>query len=91
MVGMPPISNVVQGVFDRLTHLAGRQGAFARRGQVARPRAGGKRALFSLDTVDCPRCGSANTEQVSAFGSTACKAHHRCLDCREPFEAFKCI
>ena len=39
--------------------------------------------------VDCPRCGSANTERLSAFGATACKALHRCLDCREPFEHFK--
>ena len=39
----------------------------------------------------CPRCGSANTERLSAFGSTACKALHRCLDCREPFEHFKPI
>lgn len=39
--------------------------------------------------VDCPRCGSARTERLSAFGSTACKALHRCLDCLEPFEHFK--
>ena len=39
----------------------------------------------------CPRCGSANTERLSAFGSTACKALHRCLDCHEPFEHFKPI
>lgn len=38
----------------------------------------------------CPRCGSADTEQISAFGATPCKALHRCLSCREPFEAFKC-
>jgi ring-1,2-phenylacetyl-CoA epoxidase subunit PaaD len=38
----------------------------------------------------CPRCGSADTETISAFGATACKALHRCLACREPFEAFKC-
>jgi ring-1,2-phenylacetyl-CoA epoxidase subunit PaaD len=41
--------------------------------------------------VACPRCGSAHTEQLSAFGSTACKSLHRCLDCREPFEHFKSI
>jgi ring-1,2-phenylacetyl-CoA epoxidase subunit PaaD len=41
--------------------------------------------------VACPRCGSAQTERLSAFGSTACKALHRCLDCREPFEHFKPI
>lgn len=38
----------------------------------------------------CPRCGSAQTEQISEFGATPCKALHRCLACREPFEAFKC-
>jgi len=41
--------------------------------------------------VVCPRCGSEQTERLSAFGSTACKALHRCLACREPFEYFKPI
>lgn len=41
--------------------------------------------------VPCPRCGSDSTEQLSAFGSTACKALYRCLACREPFEHFKPI
>jgi ring-1,2-phenylacetyl-CoA epoxidase subunit PaaD len=41
--------------------------------------------------VECPRCGSLQTERLSAFGSTACKALHRCLACREPFEHFKPI
>jgi ring-1,2-phenylacetyl-CoA epoxidase subunit PaaD len=39
----------------------------------------------------CPRCKSTHTERLSAFGSTACKSLHRCLDCREPFEHFKPI
>jgi ring-1,2-phenylacetyl-CoA epoxidase subunit PaaD len=39
----------------------------------------------------CPRCGSADTERLSAFGSTACKALHRCRACGEPFEHFKPI
>ena len=39
----------------------------------------------------CPRCNSAQTERLSAFGSTACKALYRCLACREPFEHFKAI
>jgi len=39
--------------------------------------------------VSCPRCGSAQTELVAQFGSTACKAHYRCLDCLEPFDYFK--
>jgi ring-1,2-phenylacetyl-CoA epoxidase subunit PaaD len=38
----------------------------------------------------CPLCGSVETERLSAFGSTPCKALHRCLTCKEPFEAFKC-
>lgn len=54
-------------------------------------RAAGKRALFAPEAIACPHCGAADTEEVSAFGSTACKAHRRCLSCREPFEAFKCI
>ncbi len=41
--------------------------------------------------VHCPRCGSAATERVSEFGSTPCKAHYRCTQCREPFDRFKCI
>ncbi|MDO8773622.1 MAG: 1,2-phenylacetyl-CoA epoxidase subunit PaaD [Burkholderiaceae bacterium] len=39
--------------------------------------------------LNCPRCGSSNTERISAFGSTACKALYRCLACKEPFEHFK--
>ena len=41
--------------------------------------------------VPCPRCGSERTERLAAFGSTACKALHRCLACLEPFEHFKPI
>jgi ring-1,2-phenylacetyl-CoA epoxidase subunit PaaD len=39
----------------------------------------------------CPRCSSPNTERLSAFGSTACKALYRCRACGEPFEHFKPI
>ena len=39
----------------------------------------------------CPRCGSADTERLAVFGSTACKSTWRCLACREPFEQFKAI
>ncbi|MDF0600427.1 phenylacetate-CoA oxygenase subunit PaaJ [Psychromarinibacter sp. C21-152] len=41
--------------------------------------------------VDCPRCGSTDTEKVSQHGSTPCKAAYRCRDCLEPFDYFKCI
>ncbi|WP_321818461.1 MULTISPECIES: 1,2-phenylacetyl-CoA epoxidase subunit PaaD [unclassified Paraburkholderia] len=37
----------------------------------------------------CPRCGSKHTERLAQFGSTACKALYRCIDCREPFDYFK--
>lgn len=41
--------------------------------------------------VACPRCGSTETEEVSRFGSTACKSLHRCRACAEPFDHFKAI
>jgi ring-1,2-phenylacetyl-CoA epoxidase subunit PaaD len=41
--------------------------------------------------VACPRCHSVDTETLSQFGSTPCKALHRCRACLEPFEYFKCI
>jgi ring-1,2-phenylacetyl-CoA epoxidase subunit PaaD len=39
--------------------------------------------------VRCPHCGSRDTELVSRFGSTACKALRRCRSCAEPFDHFK--
>ena len=41
--------------------------------------------------VRCPQCGSAHTELLSQFGSTACKALYRCRACLDPFDYFKCI
>jgi ring-1,2-phenylacetyl-CoA epoxidase subunit PaaD len=40
--------------------------------------------------IPCPLCDSTNTELLSEFGSTSCKALHRCKDCLEPFDYFKC-
>lgn len=45
---------------------------------------------LALRHPPCPNCSSTHTELVSAFGSTACKALFRCLNCREPFDYFKC-
>lgn len=45
--------------------------------------------LASPERVRCPRCGAADTEQVSRFGSTACTALWRCRSCAEPFEHVK--
>ncbi|MFZ4743646.1 MAG: phenylacetate-CoA oxygenase subunit PaaJ [Betaproteobacteria bacterium] len=42
-----------------------------------------------LLAVACPQCQSLNTTETSHFGSTACKALYRCLDCLEPFDYFK--
>ncbi len=48
-------------------------------------------AKTQAHAVSCPQCGSANTTEISHFGSTACKALYRCLDCMEPFDHFKRI
>nr|UOZ97064.1 putative 1,2-phenylacetyl-CoA epoxidase, subunit D [Cupriavidus sp.] len=50
-----------------------------------------RQSLYERDTapVVCPHCGSENTTETSHFGSTACKALYRCLNCREPFDYFK--
>ncbi len=49
------------------------------------------RRLVSQPSVACPRCGSIETQRVSEFGSTPCKAHYQCVSCAEPFDYFKCI
>ena len=49
-----------------------------------------KRALLGRK-VPCPRCASLETERISEFGSTACKALYRCHSCLEPFDYFKCL
>ena len=64
---------------------------------IAPPAPGsGKRALIGQDLAHdhvprCPRCKSHDTERISEFGSTACKAFWRCRACKEPFDYFKCI
>jgi ring-1,2-phenylacetyl-CoA epoxidase subunit PaaD len=45
---------------------------------------------FAAGPAPCPRCGSETTEEISAFGSTPCKALWRCRKCAEPFDRFKC-
>jgi ring-1,2-phenylacetyl-CoA epoxidase subunit PaaD len=52
--------------------------------------ASSRRVLFGVEEVACPQCGSDNTELLSEFGSTSCKALWRCNNCREPFDYFKC-
>jgi ring-1,2-phenylacetyl-CoA epoxidase subunit PaaD len=46
--------------------------------------------LFEIELVACPRCAATDTEMVSQFGPTSCKALYKCHSCKEPFEYFKC-
>lgn len=41
--------------------------------------------------IECPQCNSKKIELISEFGATACKSMHKCTECLEPFEHFKCI
>ncbi len=53
---------------------------------------GSTRALVHAEPViACPRCRSQETERLSEFGSTPCKALYRCTACLEPFDYFKCL
>jgi ring-1,2-phenylacetyl-CoA epoxidase subunit PaaD len=54
------------------------------------PRGAAARSLRGTDLVECPRCNSTETVEVSRFGSTPCKALWRCTACLEPFDRFKC-
>lgn len=48
-----------------------------------------RQAMPKLDVI-CPNCGSTHTQLTSQFGSTPCKALYKCIDCREPFDYFRC-
>jgi len=50
--------------------------------------AGSRRALFGVEQVKCPQCGSSDTEVLSEFGSTSCKALWRCKNRKSDY--FKC-
>ncbi|MFM2000338.1 MAG: hypothetical protein RL204_2285 [Bacteroidota bacterium] len=47
--------------------------------------------MSKVKTVNCPRCGSADTQLISQFGTTACKALYKCNTCLDPFDYFKCL
>ncbi|KQV90884.1 phenylacetate-CoA oxygenase subunit PaaJ [Massilia sp. Root351] len=67
-----------------------RRGASGTADLAAGLRANIKRGAIARPKVVCPHCGSSHTENTSQFGSTPCKALYKCLDCREPFDYFKC-
>jgi ring-1,2-phenylacetyl-CoA epoxidase subunit PaaD len=54
------------------------------------PKGADAASLKNAQAAECPRCGSSNTEEISRFGSTPCKALWRCKACAEPFDRFKC-
>jgi ring-1,2-phenylacetyl-CoA epoxidase subunit PaaD len=85
---VPPVHDATGG---SASHVAATHGAC---GGLAAP-AGSSVLHFvprdQLTPLACPRCDSLDTERISAFGSTACKALYRCRACREPFEYFKPI
>lgn len=54
------------------------------------PKGADSASLKNEAPAECPRCGSHDTEEVSRFGSTPCKALWRCRACAEPFDRFKC-
>ena len=54
------------------------------------PKGAAGAALRNTEAADCPQCGSADTVEVSRFGSTPCKALWQCRSCAEPFDRFKC-
>lgn len=56
---------------------------------VLGPTRTGAGAVTAAPPVPCPQCGGTETEELSRFGSTACKALWRCRACREPFERVK--
>jgi ring-1,2-phenylacetyl-CoA epoxidase subunit PaaD len=57
----------------------------------ARPGPAGRGRVALTLSVRCPHCGSPDTEELSRFGSTACKALWRCRACTEPFDHVKSI
>ena len=57
--------------------------------QLGRPAV--RAAANQADVACCPRCGSADTELISQFGSTPCKSLRRCRTCAEPFDEFKSL
>lgn len=54
------------------------------------PRGTGSSSLKGGPPVECPRCASSDTREISRFGSTPCKAQWQCRECLEPFDRFKC-
>jgi ring-1,2-phenylacetyl-CoA epoxidase subunit PaaD len=44
-----------------------------------------------MQHVECPFCGSRDTEMRSPFGPTLCRSLHYCNSCLQAFEQFKAV
>ena len=83
------------GVSTKSRHSSDKSGRrphpFSEQGAAPRPRTGPVPLTLGpvRRRVRCPRCGSADTAELSRFSATACKALYRCNACHEPFEHFK--
>lgn len=60
-------------------------------GRAAHTESAGSGMADAGGPVHCPRCGSTDTELLARFGTTACKALHRCRACGDPFDEFKAV
>ena len=79
------VRTVLQPGLEHRLDLRARPGqARRRRHRPARRRSAPAGVVPLTLAVRCPRCGSPETEQVSRFGSTACKALWRCRSCPNP-------
>ena len=58
---------------------------------IAPPKRKGLSSINGEHNIPCPQCKSTETEMISHFGSTACKALYKCRECKEPFDYFKCL
>lgn len=45
--------------------------------------------LEILERIECPYCGSNDTELKNSFGPTLCRSIHYCNNCKQAFEQFK--
>ncbi len=80
-----------RGRSDWLSAAGAREAARLRHRAARGCRSRARATLWGAAQVSCPRCGSRDSERLSEFGSTPCKAHYRCTRCREPFDYFKCL
>ncbi|WP_439651151.1 1,2-phenylacetyl-CoA epoxidase subunit PaaD [Nocardia panacis] len=68
-----------------------RENGYSEPGPAPRPTAGpiALTLLPPARAIRCPRCDSPETELISEFSATACKALYRCRACLEPFDHVK--